>query len=145
MEFVPRPWPSEDVICRLVRKSGGYFIYASTVIKFIDEEGFSPTDRLDRVLNGSDLAVSPSEPAPFAELDKLYLQTLSSCPTSKLPMLKHVFGYIEFDAMRGGVDSNITVAEIEELLDLPRGPVKLSLRGLRSLVTFGAYDGGIVC
>ena len=47
MQFVPRPWPSDYIIERLVTKSGGYFIYASTVIKFIDEEYVSPVARLD--------------------------------------------------------------------------------------------------
>jgi len=47
MESVPGPWPSEDVIDRLARKSDGYFIYASTVIRFVDEENFSPVKRLN--------------------------------------------------------------------------------------------------
>ena len=51
MEFVPGPWPSKDVIDKLVSKSEGYFIYASTVIKFIDEENFSPVERLEQILN----------------------------------------------------------------------------------------------
>ena len=42
VEFVPTPWPSNETINRLVSKLGGYFIYAVTVIKFIDEECFSP-------------------------------------------------------------------------------------------------------
>jgi len=135
MEFVPRPWPSMDVIDALVKKSDGYFIYASTVIKFVDEENESPEDRLDQVLNTSNSAVPPSESPPFAELDKLYLQILSSCQTSKakLPILKRILGfaltprtiYVELDA-----------ATIETLLQLPQGRVKLMLRGLRSLISF---------
>ncbi|KAJ6457547.1 hypothetical protein C8R47DRAFT_995605, partial [Mycena vitilis] len=34
MSGIPAPWPSEQIIDRLVRKSSGHFIYASTVIKF---------------------------------------------------------------------------------------------------------------
>ena len=51
MEFVRQPWPSRLIITTLVNESGGCFIYASTVIKFIDKEGFSPIQRLDQVLN----------------------------------------------------------------------------------------------
>ncbi|KAJ7845479.1 hypothetical protein B0H13DRAFT_2409709, partial [Mycena leptocephala] len=36
MSMVPEPWPSLEIINHLVWKSSGYFIYASTVIKFID-------------------------------------------------------------------------------------------------------------
>ncbi|KAJ6573607.1 hypothetical protein B0H10DRAFT_2237055 [Mycena sp. CBHHK59/15] len=40
MATVPGPWPSEELIHRLVDKSSGYFIYASTVIGFIDDKTF---------------------------------------------------------------------------------------------------------
>jgi len=70
MRFVARPWPSEDIIKRLVRKSDGYFIYASTIIKFIDEEYFSPVARLDQLLGTSNSSLDMN---PFAgELDQLY-------------------------------------------------------------------------
>jgi len=136
MEFVPRPWPSEDVIDGLARKSEGYFIYASTVIRFVDEESFSPVERLTQILSISNSA--PSDSAPFAELDKLYLQILSSCPTSNLPTLKRILGFL---VNFWGVDTFI----IEGLLRLPRGQAKLKLRGLRSLVSFndGESPGGV--
>ena len=69
MEFVPKPWPAKDVIDVLVSKSGGYFIYTSTVIKFIDGENFSPVERLDHILNISNSAVLPSDSAPFVEIN----------------------------------------------------------------------------
>jgi len=133
MEFIPRPWPSDGVIDMLVRKSGGYFIYASTVIKFIDEENFSPADRLDQILDTFNSTVLPSESAPFAELDNLYLQILSSYPTSKLPMFKRILGYVVFTSAD---DIVISVDNIEACFRLPRGQVKLMLRGLRSLISF---------
>ncbi|KAJ7818365.1 hypothetical protein B0H13DRAFT_1661951, partial [Mycena leptocephala] len=34
MARIPTPWPSPDVVEMLVEKSSGYFVYASTVIKF---------------------------------------------------------------------------------------------------------------
>jgi len=135
MKFVPRPWPSDDAIWQLVEKSGGYFIYASTVIRFIDEEYFSPAHRLDQVLNGHNSSVPPSDFAPFSELDKLYLQILSSCPTSKLPIFKHILGYVVYD-IRG----DLTIDDVEAILRLSPGQVKLMLRGLRSLVTFGESE-----
>ena len=129
MEVVSRPWPSKSVINSLVYKSGGYFIYASTVIRFVDEENFSPVERLDQILNTSGSGVPPSESAPFAELDKLYLQILSSCTPSNLPTLKHILGFV-------ANHSDVDMFVIETLVRLPRGEVKLKLRGLRSLVSF---------
>jgi len=134
MQFVPRPWPSESVLDTLVCKSGGYFIYASTIIKFVDEENFSPIGRLAQILNISNPAVLPSDSTPFAELDKLYLQILSSCPTSKHPLFTRILGYVLFAPDYG--HSDMHVENIEALLRLPRGQVKLILRGLRSLVSF---------
>jgi len=132
MQSVPGPWPSDDIIKRLVRQSEGYFIYASTVIKFIDEEFFSPAARLDQVLGKSDSSVFHSESNPFTELDHLYIQILSSSPTSQLLMLKLVLGYV---IMSESFDSQVMYFDcIEDLL--PRGQIKLTLRGLRSLVSF---------
>ncbi|KAJ7089965.1 hypothetical protein C8R44DRAFT_720349, partial [Mycena epipterygia] len=50
MAAIPTPWPSSEVVENLVKKSSGYFIYVSTVIKFIDDENFRPTDRLDIIM-----------------------------------------------------------------------------------------------
>jgi hypothetical protein len=47
MAAVRTPWPSSEIIQELVEKSSGYFVYASTVIKFIDDKNFRPKDRLD--------------------------------------------------------------------------------------------------
>ncbi|KAF7349120.1 putative nwd2 protein [Mycena venus] len=47
MADVPIPWPSWNVLEGLVQKSSGYFIYASTVIKFIDDQFSRPTERLE--------------------------------------------------------------------------------------------------
>jgi len=138
MESVPSPWPSEDIIQRLVRQSEGYFIYASTVIKFVDEEFFSPAARLDQVLSKSDSSVFHSELNPFAELDQLYIQILSSSPTSQLPTLKLVLGSVIVSSF---VDPQIFYRT--SMRDLfPRGEMKLTLRGLRSLVSFVSFELG---
>jgi hypothetical protein len=38
MGKTPTPWPAPRILDRLVRNSSGYFIYASTVVKFVDDE-----------------------------------------------------------------------------------------------------------
>jgi len=135
MQSVPRPWPSDDIIKRLVKQSEGYFIYASTVIKFIDEEYFSPAARLDQVLGKSGSSVFHWESNPFAELDQLYIQILSSSPTSRHPMLRLVLGYAIFPGC-----FNLWVRHLHCIEDLlPLGQMKLPLRGLRSLVSFEGY------
>ncbi|KAJ7248301.1 hypothetical protein C8J57DRAFT_1672725, partial [Mycena rebaudengoi] len=47
MAGVLNPWPSQEVMKYLVDKSSGYFIYAATVIKFINDRNFRPTEQLE--------------------------------------------------------------------------------------------------
>ncbi|KAJ7818100.1 hypothetical protein B0H14DRAFT_3740695 [Mycena olivaceomarginata] len=51
----------------IVRKSSGYFIYATTIIKSIDDKDFRPTERLEVIMGmkGPDFGV------PFAALDQV--------------------------------------------------------------------------
>ncbi|KAJ6490002.1 hypothetical protein C8R45DRAFT_790260, partial [Mycena sanguinolenta] len=50
MASVPSPWPSPDVLYKLERNSSGRFIYAATIISFIDDKNYRPTERLAIVL-----------------------------------------------------------------------------------------------
>ncbi|KAF9060939.1 hypothetical protein BDP27DRAFT_1187622, partial [Rhodocollybia butyracea] len=50
MIHVPRPWPISQQIEYLVEKASGQFIYPSTVLKYIDDSGAVPADRLNIVL-----------------------------------------------------------------------------------------------
>ena len=71
---LPEPWPSREELGRLVEKSSGQFIHASTVVKFVDSSHHLPQDRLDIVFG-----LAPPEVAtPFTELDALYHQIFSS-------------------------------------------------------------------
>ncbi|KAJ6471491.1 hypothetical protein C8R45DRAFT_908368 [Mycena sanguinolenta] len=79
---VRQPWPSSDIMHKLVHKSSGYFIHASTIVKFIDDKNYRPTERLTLVLDGTR---SESESA-FEALDQLYMTILRSAPNrSQLP------------------------------------------------------------
>ncbi|KAJ6471481.1 hypothetical protein C8R45DRAFT_875001, partial [Mycena sanguinolenta] len=53
MAKIPLPWPSSAVLDRLVWTSSGHFIYAATIIKFIDDKNYRPIRRLAIVLDGS--------------------------------------------------------------------------------------------
>ena len=64
---LPSPWPSDKEIRRLVQKSSGQFIYASTIIKFIDSHRHWPPDRLNIIFG-----IFPrGKTTPFAEMDSL--------------------------------------------------------------------------
>ncbi|RDB27533.1 hypothetical protein Hypma_003783 [Hypsizygus marmoreus] len=142
MKSVPKPWPDDDILETLVNNSGGYFIYASTMLKYVDEEFFSPLKRLDDVLK----ITSSLGSSPFAELDKLYHCILSSNPNTEL--LKHVLGYLMHFPEQPGPPLYITRwverrnkidVFFETIFRLHPGEVLLSLRGLHSLVSIGTY------
>ncbi|ESK82421.1 nwd2 [Moniliophthora roreri MCA 2997] len=68
-------WPGDDVIHQLVKRASGQFIFATTIIKYLDCDDDLPSERLDVIL-----AVSNGLPSsPYPELDHLYHQILSSC------------------------------------------------------------------
>ncbi|KAF9544128.1 hypothetical protein CPC08DRAFT_799917 [Agrocybe pediades] len=68
-------WPGEELVKRLVKKSSGQFIYAATVIRFVQSTRHRPDHRLDIVMN-----LRPHEDGDhsFAELDALYTVILES-------------------------------------------------------------------
>ena len=112
-----QPWPSEGIIDLLVQRSSGQFIYAATVLKFIDADFCSPTKLLALVLK--------PDPTAFSDLDQLYTQILSVYPSTV--DIVQVLGII--------IIFNWDFPEvIEDILGLEEGELKLVLRGLSSLM-----------
>ncbi|KAJ6571560.1 hypothetical protein B0H19DRAFT_935715 [Mycena capillaripes] len=123
MATVPSPWPSSEIIKELVSKSSGYFIFASTVIKFVDDKRFRPAERLDIILG---IKHSPSA-SPFHALDQLYHKILGLVP---LDFRSQLLGILA--AIRSTFE--LRFCEIEQLLDLQSGDVCLILRDLHSVI-----------
>ncbi|KAF7326836.1 NACHT domain-containing protein [Mycena sanguinolenta] len=99
MAKIPSPWPEPSVLEELVRKSSGYFIYASTIIKFIGDENFRPTVRLEVIRNTN----GPGSESAYDALDQLYLTILASaCRQSELiPILCAI---VNFQLAAGHID-----------------------------------------
>ncbi|KAF7378193.1 putative nwd2 protein [Mycena sanguinolenta] len=126
MAHIPSPWPEPNVLGELVRKSSGYFIYASTIIKFIDDENYRPTHRLAMVQN----VKSTGSESPFEALDQLYMTILSSAPRQSevTPILCAI------------VNFELCSKEIDRLFRLTEGETCLCLRGLHSLLAVPSND-----
>ena len=79
MSNVAKPWPSYRILDDLVDKASGQFIYPATVLKFVGDPNYRPTDRLDIISSIPGPVMSPSALAtnPLAPLDQLYSQILS--------------------------------------------------------------------
>ncbi|KAJ7489254.1 hypothetical protein FB451DRAFT_1390418 [Mycena latifolia] len=131
MATVSSPWPAQDVVAQLVEKSSGYFIYASTVIKFIDDKDFRPTDRLDVILGIAESDVGSM--SPFTALDQLYIQILSDLPARS--QLLRILAVIAV-----GLHSTLRIPKIEQLIELRPGDVRLTLRRLQSVIELPLDD-----
>ncbi|KAJ7431365.1 hypothetical protein B0H11DRAFT_1625502, partial [Mycena galericulata] len=129
MAAVPKPWPPPEVVGQLVRKSSGYFIYASTIIKFVDDKYFRPTDRLDIILS----IAEQDDESPFGALDHLYTEVLSNLPYITRPRLLEILTVL-------AAKIDLRVSTIEKLLELKPGDVRLIFRGLHSVIRVPEYD-----
>ena len=74
-------WPSSSDIEALCKKAAGFFIYASTVIKFVSSEGDSPTERLAIITS---LPQSTTEEGKSG-IDQLYTKVLQQAFTNVPP------------------------------------------------------------
>ncbi|KAJ6496324.1 hypothetical protein C8R45DRAFT_985607 [Mycena sanguinolenta] len=124
MATVPSPWPALDILEDLALKSSGHFIYASTVIKFIDDKNYRPTERLDVVLQNGTAGDLEEFNSPFDALDQLYMNILSSSPRQAqlLPLLCAIANFDFYPEM------------LDQLLGLADGDARLLLRGLHSVL-----------
>jgi len=126
MKHVLKPWPSDGVVQLLADRSGGYFIYASTVLKYVDEEYSSCIDRLREIL---ELLNSSA----FADLDKLYTQILSIYPDTDL-LLRVLGGLLAPISARIILNDREWVESLQAILGLHPGQVEHIFRGLHSVL-----------
>ena len=74
-----------DIINRLVSEASGQFIYASTIIKYVDNQDHNIQKQLEIILKHR--RANPT--SPYTPLDQLYIQILSQQPNVRL--LRDVF------------------------------------------------------
>ncbi|KAJ7323329.1 hypothetical protein DFH08DRAFT_1085498 [Mycena albidolilacea] len=120
MVMVSYPWPSQEIVDDLVWTSSGYFIYASTVVKFIDDKNWRPTERLEVITGMKELHSG----SPFAALDRLYTEILSRVHAR--PLVLKILAVLLARRLRPSC--------IDQLLELEPGDVRLALRGLHSVI-----------
>ncbi|KAJ7620176.1 hypothetical protein FB45DRAFT_1062543 [Roridomyces roridus] len=125
MAAISTPWPSFSVLNKLVTKSSGYFVYAATVIRFVDDKQFRPTDQLEMILTATS---DSSGISPLELLDKLYFHILNQVPKRLHATLLAILSVIFSTRW------NLSIRHLEQLLDLKAGDVRLTLRRLHSVI-----------
>ena len=131
--YIPPQWPLPDVLKKLVTKSSGQFIYASTVIRYVSSIRHKPMDRLDIIFG----IRPPQKDLPFAELDALYRHILAGVEDIE-PILE-ILSFLFFCSPN--ILTRWGSPQIEEFLSLQPGDVELYLGDLSSLVNVGSNQG----
>ena len=135
MSFLPRPWPPEHVISFLVRKSSGQFIFAATVIRFIDVDRKIPTAQLQLILDICGSVDSSSFATnPFTLLDELYSHVLNSSEETEraISILGAIF-YLN-------AKQSPTVEFLQALLQLEPDDIAMIFWDLHSIIHIPVSD-----
>jgi hypothetical protein len=128
MPDVKSPWPLKDDLEMLVWRASGQFIYAATVIKFVDSDTDlrTPEEKLNIILKPG-----PMQGSAFSELDRLYTQILSVYPDSEvLVQTLGVILVLEALPSSPNVHSPSTIAAI---IGFGEGKLLVVLRALQSV------------
>jgi hypothetical protein len=127
--YIPPEWPLPDVLERLIKKSSGQFIYASTVINYVTSIRHKPTDRLDIILG----IRPPQKDLPFAELDALYTHIFAG--VEDIERVLEILGVVFFSHPH--LHHSPSLVMIEKFLSLRTEDVEMYLVDLSSLVSIG--------
>ncbi|KAJ7074684.1 hypothetical protein C8F01DRAFT_1044016, partial [Mycena amicta] len=138
-------WPSKRNLDLLVRKSSGQFIYAATVLKFVDDEYSDPQERFQLILT-ADPSSDEECASAFADLDVLYRMILSTNPNTAL-VTRILGAYFALPDSFINVTNNIRpgkvlrcISFLDGILGLPVGTTRRALRGLHSLFYIPSTD-----
>ena len=126
---LPTSWPSLEDTQRLVKKSSGQFIFASTVAKYDNSHRHWPPDRLNIIFGKS----KPDQETPFAELDGLYHLILSSVTDPE--KLQDVLMFLVLRPFwQGNMWVKQTTTLIENFLFYRPGEIDMILTDLHSII-----------
>ena len=136
---VAKPWPPYNVVDDLVDKASGQFIFPATVLKFVDDPNYRPTDRLHIITSMPVISPSALAQKPLAALDQLYSQILSTSSDKQRTLdILCALIIIQMSGALMPVNLRIYYAEVlriaENLMGLQLGDGIQALRKIRSLV-----------
>ncbi|KAJ2931021.1 hypothetical protein H1R20_g6095, partial [Candolleomyces eurysporus] len=132
-------WPGESRVRRLLRQSDGHMLYASVVMKHIEDPFGNPKRLLGDILDRdySSLVSHVVDPQSFSTLHKLYMQILRACPERVRPGMVEVLQEM-LNVESRGLLYRMTPAKALDSLDRlshrESGSAMRTLRGLHALL-----------
>jgi len=132
---LPDPWPCDDEIRTLTKKSSGLFIFASTLVRFIESEYHEPNERLQLVVSEANNTTHEGR----AGIDFLYSQVLlcafSDVQESEVfSNVRQVLGAIVL------VFNPLSQRELSVILGVPISLISTTLRHLHSVILVPADE-----
>jgi hypothetical protein len=129
------PWPCDEDLTTLTRKSSGLFIFASTLIRFIESEHHEPNERLQLIIAQSDSTDHEGQTG----IDRLYTQILVHAfsdvnDTNLFPNLRRVLGTVVV------AFNPLSRVQIAGILGLDASKITRSLRHLHSVLLIPKED-----
>ena len=126
---LPNLWPRDNEIIALVEKSSGLFIFASTLVRFIESEHHKPDERLQLVLSET----SSTRHEGRTGVDSLYSQVLSHAfsdvrEPAVFVDLRRVLGAIVLAFVP------LSQRELSKLLGISTSTISTALRHLHSVI-----------
>ena len=130
------PWPPAGVIDLLVDRASSQFIYASTVIKFVDDRRSQPQKRLKLILE----TAYHGKVSLFAEVDALYTQILDNVFDKDMTL--RCLHIVVFSSNDHSWKFLCHPHCLTQLLQLDSGEVRLLLEDLHSVLDVPGQSEG---
>jgi len=121
MFAVEKPWPSDGELRALARRASGQFLYASTVLRFVDADDAHPVHQLELILTRPSIA--------FSAMDGLYTLILESSPRQDMLSLV-LCSMVSMHSEYGLVD----IRNLEVISGLQVEDISVVLRGLPAII-----------
>ncbi len=131
--LLPHNWPGSNIMNTLVQNASGQFIYAATIIRYIESPRHNPTEHLATVLK-SQLSPGKSD-KPFALLDALYHQIFATVDN-----LAEVLEILKVKLSPMDCFDQWPLNYIETLLGYSSGHTQLILCDMHSLLKFSHVE-----
>lgn len=137
LEGLPKDWPGQDSLDVLVRQSGGLFIYAATICRYLEADCLHTSSRLEDVLSKA-----TGQGRSYSEaLDNMYLTVLSTCigipgefSDSEKAVARKLFTKVIGSLII--LQDNLTIEALACLTKIERFRITLLLAKLRSIVKY---------
>ena len=132
---VSHPWPCDQDLTTLTKKSSGLFIFASTLARFIGSEHHEPDERLHLIITQSDSTVHEGG----AGIDPLYTHVLEHAfsgikETAVFTNLRRVLGTVVL------AFNPLSREQIAKILDISTRLITTNLRHLHSVLLIPNED-----